>query len=378
MKWLNGYRMRLVLVGVVAVIVLESGHTKADFIFGDPTPLEATINSGGHPWFDCISSDGLELYLDKPINGKAMSENWDLYVSTRPATNDPWSVPESMGPTVNSSYFDCSACLSSDDLELYFASNRPGGEGGSDLWITNRPTRFDPWDSPENLGPTINTSNRDDTPWITPDGLELYFSSTRPGGYGEDDIWISQRASKNDPWQTPVNLGPVVNSTKSDAHPCLSPDGLVLFFSDYAYTSGGPFRPGGLGLSDMWMTRRKSITDPWEPPVNLGPELNSNTQDPQPRLSSDGSILYFTSWRSGGPAYGFNIWQAPIIPIVDLNGDGIVNSADMCIVVDYWGTGEALCDIGPMPWGDGIVDVQDLIVLAEHLFEEFPPVGPVE
>ena len=60
--------------------------------------------------------------------------------------------------------------------------------------------------------------------------------------------------------------------------------------------------------------------------------------------------------------------------IADLNRDAIVDSADVCIMVDYWGMDEPLCDIGPMPWGDGIVDVQDLIVLAEHLFEEFPPV----
>jgi len=60
-------------------------------------------------------------------------------------------------------------------------------------------------------------------------------------------------------------------------------------------------------------------------------------------------------------------------PLFDFNGDGIVDSVDMCIMVDYWGTDEPLCDIGPMPWGDGIVDVQDLIVLAEHLFEEIFP-----
>jgi hypothetical protein len=83
-------------------------------------------------------------------------------------------------------------------------------------------------------------------------------------------------------------------------------------------------------------------------------------------------MLYFHSDRVGG--FGnFDLWQAPVIPIVDLNGDGIVDATDMCIMVDHWGTDNELCDIGPMPWGDGIVDVQDLIVLAEHLFEEFPP-----
>jgi hypothetical protein len=57
-------------------------------------------------------------------------------------------------------------------------------------------------------------------------------------------------------------------------------------------------------------------------------------------------------------------------PVLDFNGDGIVDCADMCIMVDYWGTNEPLCDIGPMPWGDGVVDVEDLKVLTEHLFEE--------
>jgi hypothetical protein len=65
------------------------------------------------------------------------------------------------------------------------------------------------------------------------------------------------------------------------------------------------------------------------------------------------------------------MWQVSIIPIVDLNADGIVDSADMCIMVDYWGTDEPLCDIGPMPWGDGIVDIQDIFVLSEHLFEDY-------
>jgi len=89
--------------------------------------------------------------------------------------------------------------------------------------------------------------------------------------------------------------------------------------------------------------------------------------------SADGSTLYFSSDRPGGHEGVDGLWQAPIIPIVDLNADGIVDSADMVIMIDNWVTDESLCDIGPMPWGDGVVDVEDLIVLAEHLFEEFPP-----
>ena len=68
----------------------------------------------------------------------------------------------------------------------------------------------------------------------------------------------------------------------------------------------------------------------------------------------------------------YDFWQVPVLPIVDLNRDGNVDANDMCIIVDNWDTDNSLCDIAPMPWGDGIVDVEDLIVLAEHLFEEFP------
>jgi hypothetical protein len=111
---------------------------------------------------------------------------------------------------------------------------------------------------------------------------------------------------------------------------------------------------------------RATVSDPWGTPVNLGPTVNSSRNEPTPKISADGLTLYFGSNRSGR----WDIWQAPIVPVVNLNSDEVVDCADMCIMVDYWGTDEPLCDIGPMPWGDGIVDVQDLIVLAEHLFEE--------
>jgi len=90
-----------------------------------------------------------------------------------------------------------------------------------------------------------------------------------------------------------------------------------------------------------------------------------------PDISADGLWLLYNSDRPGGIGLE-DIWQAPIIPVVDLNNDGIVDSADMVFMVDNWGTDNSLCDIGPMPWGDGVVDVQDLIILAEHLFEEVP------
>jgi len=142
---------------------------------------------------------------------------------------------------------------------------------------------------------------------------------------------------------------------------------LVLFFTDGFYP-----RPGGYGSADMWMTRRASLSDPWQAPVNLGPEVNGPDVDGPPRISPDGRGIYFFSGVNEDPTT-WNNYQAPITPIVDFNSDGIVDAADACIMIDHWLTDYPLCDIGPMPWGDGIVDVRDLIVLAEHLFEEIPP-----
>jgi hypothetical protein len=151
--------------------------------------------------------------------------------------------------------------------------------------------------------------------------------------------------------------------------PCISSDGLALFFNSS--------RPGGFtgpAISDIYISTRPSKDAPWGEPVNLGPLINTATRGygaADPDVSSDGSTLYFGApdRQAGDKSYDF--WQAPIIPIVDLNSDGIVDSDDMCIMVDHWGEDYSLCDIGPMPWGDGIVDVQDLIVLSKHLFEDY-------
>jgi broad specificity phosphatase PhoE len=350
---------------------------KADFTFGEATNLGPTINTSSPDILNCISSDGLAMYLDS-FNRPGGHGSWDIWISTRKTLDDEWGVPVNLGPPFNTAQADAGAYISSDGLELYFQSDRSGGYGDYDLYVTKKiTTEQNPegyWSEPQNLGPLVNTSNWDCLPWVSPDGLELYFSSLdRAGGYGDFDIWISRRPSVNSAWETPVNLGPVINTPACESAPSISSDGLLLLFSDEIE---GPLRPGGYGKADMWMARRASVNDPWGVPLNLGPMVNTSSLEGGPRISPDGSMLYFCSERPGGYGgfYG-DIYQAPIIPIVDLNEDGIVDSADMVIMVDHWGTGNSLCDIGPMPWGDGIVDVEDLKVLAEHLFET-PPKKP--
>ena len=361
-------RTRSTVSAFLVIVVGAAGTAQGDFTFGEPVLFDQPVNSTGIEYFGCISADGLEVYIDKPVSGGIASQSWDIYVSTRETVNDPWSVPVSVGPTVQRGHIGGYESLSNDGLELYFSSTRPGGHGLQDIWVTTRDSKSDDWDDPVNLGPPINNASNDLTPWIAQDGLELYFSSDRPGGYGAADIWVARRATTNDEWGEPENLGPPVNTTGGDYNPCLSPDGLVLFFSDYDNPDYG-FRPGGYGRSDIWMARRNSTADPWESPVNLGPNVNTQCFDSQPRLSPDGSVLYFTSSRPETAAFYQNsdIWRASIIPIADLNGDGKVDGEDVLIMAECWGQDDRLCDVGPCPWGDGVVDVEDLKALGTYI-----------
>ncbi len=117
---------------------------------------------------------------------------------------------------------------------------------------------------------------------------------------------------------------------------------------------------------------------------SVGPGSEFHLDDdsvPDGIISPDKNLIFIPEYRYENPPTrtpddwlgGIFLVRMPTKDnIADLNGDGIVDSADMCIMIDHWGTDNQLCDIGPMPWGDGVVDVQDLIILAEHLFEEFP------
>jgi hypothetical protein len=361
MKWLNCARIRLVLVGIVAAIMLGGRSAYADFTFGEPTNLGPTINSPQADYPGSFTSDGLEMYFDTNRSGPMKD---DIYVSTRATIDDAWGTPVKLGPPVNSSALEVYPIISTDGLSLYFTSLRAGGYGDLDMWVTTRESTDDDWGEPSNLGPKVNGPQGDIVTSISSDGLVLYFySRNRPGGYGGFDIWVSTRQSKAADWGEPMNLGPTVNSSDNDTCSYIPADGLSLFF----YSN----RPGGFGDYDLYMVTRPTMDDDWGLPVNLGPTINSSALDYAATILHDGSTIYFGSERPGGSGGG-DIWQAPIIPIVDLNADGIVDSVDMCIMVDFWGTDEPSCDIGPMPWGDGVVDVQDLIVLAEHLFEEVP------
>jgi len=366
MKWLNSCIVRLMVVGVVAAVVLSGRNVKADFTFGEPTNMGPLINGEGVDASPLITPDGLEFYFCSDREGG--SGEVDLWMTSRPTKDDEWETAVNLGSTINGPGWDLGPSLSADGLTLYFASDREGGSGGLDIWMASRTTLDDPWGEPVSLGAQINSDSLDCGPSISPDNLTLFFYSDRLGEPPGSEIWMTTRQTVSDSWGPPVQLeSPINTEAWWDYWPSLSAGGRVLLFvSD---------REGGSGGEDIWMAKRPSVSDPWGPVINLGLPINMDTWDTCPYISGDGSMLFFVSDRDGGHG-SYDLWQASVAPVVDLNSDGIVDAADMCTIVDSWGTDDSLCDIGPPPFGDGIVNVEDLIVLAEHLFEEIPPAGP--
>ncbi len=356
-----------ILIVSVLVLCMEAEVANADFTFDEPTNLGPPINSSFQDGGASLSADGLTLFFhsDRPDH-----ESWDIFMANRETPDANWGEPVNLGPAVNmSDRRERDACISSDGLELYFSRGSDSEGVDFDLYVTIRETTDDEWCTAVSLGETVNSPAEDGYPCISDDGLSLYFMSDRDGGEGRQDLYVTTRLTKNDAWSIPVNLGPTVNSPSDDFGPSLTSDGLSLIFIST--------RPGTFSKwADLWMTKRRSTSDMWKEPINLGPTINKeNTDDvTYADISPDGTTLFLTCWQRPGN-YGYHdIWETPIFPIVDLNTDGIVDSVDMCIMVDHWCEDYPLCDIGPTPLGDGIVDVEDLIVLAEHLFEEFPPV----
>ena len=132
--------MRTTRILVISVLVLAmglpKGIAKADFTFGEPTKLGPPVNSPADDWDTSISADGLLLLFGSNRSGGV--GGIDIWESTRATIDDPWGEPTNLGPVVNSAQDETDSSLSTDQLSLYFRSNRPGGIGREDLWVTTR------------------------------------------------------------------------------------------------------------------------------------------------------------------------------------------------------------------------------------------------
>jgi hypothetical protein len=261
------------------------------------------VNSGFEDLAPHLSSDGLALYFASNRPDSVGGE--DLWVSRRASRQEPWGPATNLGPVINTLANERSPALSRNRRLLFFATDRPGGSGGFDIWLSWRadPNDDTGWQPAVNLGTAVNTAATDAGPsflekdddrpaqWgrrrtVIP---QLFMSSNRPGGVGGLDIYL---ASVPGGWAGPPTLVEELNSAQADLTPTVRRDGLEIIIA-----SG---RPGVIGAFDLWRSFRRSVHEPWSAPENLGPLVNTESVEVFPSLSFDGRTLLFQSTRPGG------------------------------------------------------------------------------
>lgn len=240
-------------------------------------------------WAPSLSSDGLTLFC--AANTQLTPER--IFFATRAAGSSEFS-PLTALASLNSGFGDGAPWLSFDGLTMYFYSRRPGGGSGDrDLWFALRGDPAAEFGAIYHFG-TVNGPALEHLPWLSRDELTLLFVSTRPGGVGQSDVWFARRASRADDFGPP-QLVSALSTSADEGRAVVSEDGKLVVFASA--------RDGGQGGSDLWLATRAGGggDDPLgelDPALNLS-ELNSPALDVDPFLTADERELFFSSNRNG-------------------------------------------------------------------------------
>jgi len=202
-------------------------------------PLEGRVNTNLNEGAQNISQDG-SLLVFTGCNYPEGEGSCDLYYSAK--TNTGWSEPQNMGRAINTEFWESSPSLSPDKKDLYFSSNRPGGYGGKDIWVSHR-NSSGRWSEPENLGPEVNTNADEGCPFMHADNKTLYFNSNGHIGYGSTDLFLS-RKSDDGSWSEPENLGYPVNTIDDEGSLIVAADGRTAYYA----SDRGTDNKGGLDI----------------------------------------------------------------------------------------------------------------------------------
>ncbi|HXL55523.1 MAG TPA: OmpA family protein, partial [Chitinophagaceae bacterium] len=208
--------------------LLPNSYSNAVIINGqlNEEPSKGAIN---------ISQDGEWLIFAGNFAGKGFGD-FDLYMSYN--TPKGWSEPINLGASLNTDFWESSPSLSPDKNALYFSSNRPGGYGGKDLYVSYR-TPNGKWSAAINMGEKINTKGDELAPFIHADNNTLYFTSNGLDGYGGTDIYVTRKDTAGN-WGTPENLGYPINTIENEGSLFVASDGITAYYaSDRADTRGG-------------------------------------------------------------------------------------------------------------------------------------------
>jgi outer membrane protein OmpA-like peptidoglycan-associated protein/tetratricopeptide (TPR) repeat protein len=196
--------------------------------------ISSNINNVYNDAAASLSPDGKTLFMYYEEGAG------DIYTSQ--LQGDDWTKPAPLNKNINTEMFwETSASMSADGKKLYFASNRPGGFGELDLYVSERDAKGN-WGKAVNLGPAVNTPENEDSPFIHPDGVTLYFSSDGHPALGNSDIFVSD--FRDGKWQKPQNLGWPINTWEYDGFFTISADKKSGYFST--------LKEGGMGSSDIY------------------------------------------------------------------------------------------------------------------------------
>ena len=298
--------MRTMLGACVLVSVALPATAIAQFTnWSAPVNLGTPVNSGYAESCVTISKNGLSLFFSS-IRPTGLG-NRDLYVSQRESTTDSWGEPQSLGSVLNTPFFESCPALSLDEHRLYFTSNRPFGCGNIDIYVSRRHDRRDDlgWEPPVILGCDgeggPNSPAGDQTPALFEDEegrVLMYFSSNRSGNW---DHYQSER--RDDDTFGPATPVAELNGPSTDQGVTVRRDGLEVIFLRLR-----PRPPRRFSSLDFWAATRASTKDPWSPPVYV-PSLGSPAlAQGKISLSFNGRELYFTSWLPDGA--NPDIWVA--------------------------------------------------------------------
>jgi tetratricopeptide (TPR) repeat protein len=271
----------------------------------NPINLGSGVNTIDDEYWPSITADGTTLMFTRQPNpvtnpGFTGIVQEDFYISS--LSGNVWQKAYNAASPLNTNQNEGAQTLSSNGSYMYFtACNRPGGIGNCDIYFSAFSNGK--WSEPSNLGIPVNTKHWESTPSISADGRTLFFSSSRPGGFGGKDIWVARLNDKNR-WTEPVNLGPVINTEGDEISPFIHFDGKTLYFA-----SDGKI---GMGGFDIFVSRLKNDSV-WTTPQNLGYPINTWNDEMGLIIESGGQKAYYSSTRekaNGKDIFSFNLYES--------------------------------------------------------------------
>ncbi len=271
-------------------------------------PLGGRVNTDMNEAAQSISQDG-QLLVFTGCNYPEGAGSCDLYFSIR--TNNGWSEAQNIGPAINTEFWESSPSLSPDKRDLYFASNRPGGFGGKDIWVSHRLSNGR-WSRPENLGEAVNTNGDESCPFMHADNQTLYFNSNGHTGYGNSDLFMSTKVTDTS-WTVAENLGYPINTIDDEGSLVVSADGRTAWYaSDRSDTRGGldlysfELRKEVRPLTTLWVKGKVYDKKTGQGLPSLVELTDISTRNTISRLQTDEEGNYLVTLPAGKD-YAFNV-----------------------------------------------------------------------